>query len=443
MTSNEVWVIKIIFGIGASLFAVFAAYCTYLEVSMEEKHEMIRSWFREKWLKVKNSYWHKLPEIIIENILQVKANFVSLYNKISIKVSTSYKSTLALLSLVMVFSGIYFIWNFDIFLKAVLFFIGYIVLVFLLIALSLFIDTEDEDIKPLSIHNILFYSINFLEILFLSLLLVLFLLGGILWLYISLQVDIQYALLILIALFPLMIFAFNIPISIVFEVALTDNHSVENYRVFSFAMIGSFFITYFCFFIGHIAVPHATIPKTLQMIISNVLFDGITMVITFMILKWAISSSRLYRIPCAIFIDLFIAGVLACASLYFGLIYSENEISLIEVWNVLLAKSPDGTSWELSPYFWAMHTTFIPSLIYLSIIFFAWIGKLILTPVAWFFGKGQAHKNPLKLTVSICTLISVILTSLAYSTGAVEDYLKEKEKALQNKAAVISITKEV
>ncbi len=41
---------------------------------------------------------------------------------------------------------------------------------------------------------------------------------------------------------------------------------------------------------------------------------------------------------------------------------------------------------------------------------------------------------------AICTLISVIFGSLVYETGAVEDYLKEKKKALkENKTAVINV----
>ncbi|MGR3311410.1 MAG: hypothetical protein ACUZ77_11640, partial [Candidatus Brocadiales bacterium] len=171
----------------------------------------------------------------------------------------------------------------------------------------------------------------------------------------------------------------------------------------------SFSITVFSLLIGHAASPKAWIPQTIQMLMSNVICDGITLVITIKILQWAIKKPGVLRILYAIVFDLFVALILACSSIYFGLFLTEKALSVKEILYILFAMPPDGSSWELGPYFWAMHTTFLPTLFYLSIIFVAWMGKAFLTPVEWFFGKGHEHKHPLSLCAALCVLLAAIV----------------------------------
>jgi len=75
-----------------------------------------------------------------------------------------------------------------------------------------------------------------------------------------------------------------------------------------------------------------------------------------------------------------------------------------------------------------MHTTFLPTLIYLIFILVCWLGKVLLKPIEWFFGKGQENRNPVKLTVALFTLISVILGFLSYAAGNLEAYLDKRSK---------------
>jgi hypothetical protein len=80
---------------------------------------------------------------------------------------------------------------------------------------------------------------------------------------------------------------------------------------FSFAVAISFTVTFFAILLGHLANPSAWLPQTFQMLMSNVIFDGFTMVATLMILSWAIKRKSTLRIPIAVFIDIVIAALLA------------------------------------------------------------------------------------------------------------------------------------
>ena len=147
-------------------------------------------------------------------------------------------------------------------------------------------------------------------------------------------------------------------------------------------------------------------PQTWQMLISNVLLDGVTLLATFALITWAVREKAWLRIPIAIFLDVLVACLLACASLYIGLVFTEDELTLTAVINILIGKAAGGDHYELGPYFWAMHTTFLPTLAYLFIILVAWLGKTILIPFEWFLGKGKAHRNPLGLTASLFVLLA-------------------------------------
>jgi hypothetical protein len=74
-----------------------------------------------------------------------------------------------------------------------------------------------------------------------------------------------------------------------------------------------------------------------------------------------------------------------------------------------------------------MHTTFLPTLLYLFFILFCWTGKALLIPARWFFGKGQEHKNPLKLTAMLCGIFAALFGILYFVTDAAYQRAKEKD----------------
>ena len=146
---------------------------------------------------------------------------------------------------------------------------------------------------------------------------------------------------------------------------------------------------------------------------------------TIWFLAWAIRSKPLLRIPIAVLADIALGIVFACASLYMGLVGGEHALSLREILRVLISKSPDGTAFEIGPCFWAMHTAFLPTVIYLSIIIVGWVGKALLVPVGWFFKTGQ-KKNPMKLTIALLGVFVALFATLAFAASAAQDYAKER-----------------
>ena len=193
----------------------------------------------------------------------------------------------------------------------------------------------------------------------------------------------------------------------------------------------SFSITFFTFWFGRLVSAESPIPQTGQMLLSNVLFDGGTMLITLLILDWAIKKKSFLRIPAAILLDVVVAAVLACASLYFGLFLSENHLSIQQVMWVLVGRSPAGLGMELGPYFWAMHTTFIPTFIYMAVILVAWIGKIVLVFIELVFRKSFLLKNPFTLTAALFALLATIFVVSGFATDGLEKYYDKIQKREQ------------
>jgi len=73
-----------------------------------------------------------------------------------------------------------------------------------------------------------------------------------------------------------------------------------------------------------------------------------------------------------------------------------------------VALSPDGGHFEIGPYFWAMHTTFIPTLLYLILITLCWVGKLLVLPVASILSRGAVVEKPHHLTAGVFLFIAAV-----------------------------------
>lgn len=197
----------------------------------------------------------------------------------------------------------------------------------------------------------------------------------------------------------------------------------------------SFSVTLAAMLIGHAAQDNAWVPQRISMLISNVLFDGLTLITTLFILEKAIKPETRLSIPIAIVLDVLLAAAFACSSLWFGLRLTEHPIALRETLNILCFHSIDGSCWEIGPLCWTMHTTFIPTILYLSFILLCYLAKLIYRPVNWVFYHGK-DKNPYGLTIALCTLITGILWGISGLFGQVKDMAKLGETEVPTKTTV-------
>ena len=175
----------------------------------------------------------------------------------------------------------------------------------------------------------------------------------------------------------------------------------------------SYAVTLGALFIGILAVTDAPLPQTAQMLLNNALCDGLTLVATFSILGAALGDHPKYSIPVAVVLDLIVAGALAWASLYLGVLGTELALTTPEVLWVLVGRAPSGTHIELGPYFWAMHTTFLPTLFYLSVIVLCYVGKLIILPVASVLKRAGMKPQPHELVSVTFAFVAAVFVAIA------------------------------
>jgi len=157
--------------------------------------------------------------------------------------------------------------------------------------------------------------------------------------------------------------------------------------------------------------------------------------LTFAILSWVIEHPGFLRIPLAILLDLTLAALFAFLSLYTGLIFSDAPLTLQEVFNALLARSADGSRFEIGLFFWVMHTTFIPTFIYLFLIFAAWVARGFVLPLAKLLKTFGINANPLQLTARLCVVFVALFAFFAYLSDVGMQHAERQLKPQQETTA--------
>jgi len=206
-----------------------------------------------------------------------------------------------------------------------------------------------------------------------------------------------------------------IALAFVYPPELSDRISeIVGWLSFSFGV--SMFLTALAVCIGHVFNPSAWVPQTRQMFVSNFVFDGLGIFVTGHLLMKSVGHEKRLAVPSAVVASLIVALVFAFCSLYLGLIFSPHALALRGLGFVCIGRSPDGSSWDFGPYFWAMHTTFLPIALGLCAIVICWLAKWSLViPTTWFFGRAQLDDiNALGLTARLVSLIASVLGIVAF-----------------------------
>lgn len=405
MNADTLYIIKVIFGVIAAIFALSTAIFTFVDTAQNEKTENTQAWFRGKWEAVNNSRWLSLPENSTRWLLNSRIFLSELIHQLTDK-DITIQFLLGSIP-ILLFIACFIYWG------------QLIAFLSLIFSFPLLISAISRNLANKIFETSKYYIIAVVA--------VSGLLTAFLWLQIILNLNLYYAALIMIVFIPFFWIAAFLPLIAVGE--LTNLRIVgsreDAIAVFLVGVAGGFTATLLALLVGHIIEPSAYVPQTLQMLISNVMFDGLTMALTFTILSKALSKDGLLRLPVAILLDVLVAAIFAICSLYFGLVFTDKAIGLRVTIYILFARSADNTHFELSPYFWVMHTTFIPTLLYLCMILFCWASKALLIPVRWFFGLGQANKNPLKLTAGLCGIFAAIFTILFFGANSVHERAKD------------------
>lgn len=417
MTPQEAWTVKIIFGSMGALCALAAAAFSCWEKFRNDEHEPIREWFRVQWEKAAASVWLHVPEGVIGRVVTCQQELTKTIFGIVANWAYFRVVICALSPLVLV--GGWTQWTFAVGVIAFAFSVSPVIYVLA--------------------HNSGMPHSTFGLLLVVPCIVACFCFSGVTWTLICLGLSAQLSALIMFLLLPIYWYLLLGPVAPIIVLLLPASGNLRNTvrrTVFLLAMAAalSFSVTYAAFALGNLANPSSPLPQTLQMLLSNVLFDALTVVLTFALLRWSLARSPLARIPVAVALDIIAAACFALASLYIGLAFTADQLSAGEILNVLLARSSNGQRWELGPYFWVMHTTFIPTALYLALIMTCWFAKVLLSAASWFFGKGHENKNPLKLTAAVFAFFAALFFVLAYGAGAIEEHLKESAKTAPNES---------
>ena len=396
MDNQSLQVLRIIFDAIAVFSLFLAAWLPMRDIfQTPDERERTRMRYREHWEKIQDSGILELPERSITSFLYALRLIVQRFR--NMVGGASVVALVSLLTLIPIFAGIG-AWIVFGWLTAVLIFIGFIIL------FAIYAKFKESD----CLGRILLFATYILTILCF-------------WMVVRLPVF--YAAIVMI--FTLPIFA---PIFMYFvltirhipfwgKTSIGDETEAELrysafYGITGFSVALSFPVTLAALLVGHTAVPNSWIPKTLQMLLSNAIFDGLTMSATIIILSRCLQPKRLFPIPVAIILDIVLALVFACCSLWFGLCFTQNALSWNQILNVLVAKSLDGTKYELGTFFWAMHTVFLPTLAYLSVLLILWMAKLIVLPVSKILSRGKELDHPHHLTATLFGIIAAVFIAL-------------------------------
>jgi len=392
-------------GISGLLFLYFRMKDSYQK---DTDRETTKNWYREVWGIIDKQKFFKLPFQTIEWVINSKTKLI----KKLINFSNKYLINLILPeapnSKPLLYFGVYHAFSVFIFYcengfnwKLAIFCI-FPIIVFFLIFFSL---VNSQYAKVINVGNLI--------------IIIIFVSSGIFYiLKFFIKQNQVVSTLVFVLLIPVLAIVLDMLAFAIFyflkefNVSTSDN-KLEVVLSFGIATSISFSVTMFALLIGCSIHPEFIFPKSAQLLLYNGFFDGLTLVVTFRILNWSIKKRPSIRIPIGILVDLLIAGLFACCSIYLALFATDNYITFGETINILFAKSIDGGNWELGPYFWVMHTTFIPTLLYLMFICLTIIGKYITLPIMRFFKGVSGAEKPFYATATTFGFIGGVMIGIA------------------------------
>jgi hypothetical protein len=164
-------------------------------------------------------------------------------------------------------------------------------------------------------------------------------------------------------------------------------------------------ITALMLLVGHELAPTVSAPQTMRLLLSNTICDSVTIVATLRVLEAGIQRQRRGGLVFAVLLCVILGSALAGASVWIGV----TSLSFVETARIFIARSIDGAHWEIGPYFWVMHSTFLPLLLLIALLLLGWSGKLMIISFEKFLGRAQHEDvNGLNMTSRYLGVISAL-----------------------------------
>jgi hypothetical protein len=178
-------------------------------------------------------------------------------------------------------------------------------------------------------------------------------------------------------------------------------------------------ITTIAMYIGHLFNEKSIIPRTFQIYFVNLCCDFLSVGLTFKIFNWAVKKDGLIKLPLAFIGVIFISVVLAIASIYLGLLFTENQLSIFEI--IFMYKMNS----ELfgSSLFFLMNSVFIPILLIILILILAYLGKLFLFFIRKLLARYVKDIKAINLTLGYLLFIIVIVRCFIFAAEKFQNIL--------------------
>lgn len=121
-------------------------------------------------------------------------------------------------------------------------------------------------------------------------------------------------------------------------------------------------------------------------------------------------------------VSFIISAAFSYLSLFFSLLDTYDEPSPQEILNTMFMRTREGNHWEIGPYFFLMHTTFIPIFSFLSILIIATCVKLWIKVVALALGLiSQDQVNTFKAFAALLGIFVTLFSALSTISGIFKD----------------------
>jgi hypothetical protein len=175
--------------------------------------------------------------------------------------------------------------------------------------------------------------------------------------------------------------------------------------LFAMTIATSFWITALALFIGHQLDPMSPIPATQRLFWTNAVCDGLTVVISLRILVRVVVPRSTLTVLSGAFLVSMVGLFFACASVWLGV----RELSMPSVARILIGRSVEGEQWHFGPYFWAMHTVFIPLLCCFVMMWCCYLAKAVASFRQWFY--STARQDEINGLAMSSALLGLVVTS--------------------------------
>lgn len=152
--------------------------------------------------------------------------------------------------------------------------------------------------------------------------------------------------------------------------------------------------------------------------IVNLSADAMTVVLCIAVLKIYSAKGRTTDYLKFVIISFLIASFFSFLVVLRLSFYGNLELSIQEIFWSIFARSGDNLSWEIAPWFWYMHTTFIPLIIFTLLILMTLLAKYIVLPIEKNLYKSSIVEKPHQLTSTFLAFVG----GISYCVGRIISY---------------------